>query len=500
MSYKAMIIAMITLAFLTAAGCTESSAIKKTDHLDLGEQMKSSAVFLNISAAPYMQVQPWKYSDITQRIGAGTAVGPYQIITLAQNVVDARLIKARVFGQNEYIPAKIKLVDYETNLCLIELDKNAMDAPLVPVKFIEDYSKGAELKYYWLPSTGNISTGRGYLSKAEIKGSQTSYSSYMQFILSNTSKPTSVGQTFFNGSKAIGIACWANDKGGAGLIPSTTINRFLNDAQQPQYNSIPIAGFSISPLLDPAIRRFLKMPADLTHGVYVEKIKNLGTACDVLQKDDCILAIDDNQLDAYGRFVHPTFEQTSYKHLIASKNTGDTITFTVWRDGQETQIQTPAKTFKADRMLIPYYEYDQQPQYMIVAGFIFQKLSRDYFAIWGDDFAGKVGPHIYSYYRNYAYKPTDQRKDIVILSYVLPADINLGYQQMLQLVVKTVNGVEITGIKDMQAAMMIDNDSKFHVIEFEMDHPTLVIRKDELQAANTKIAQTYGINKLANVK
>ena len=137
---------------------------------------------------------------------------------------------------------------------------------------------------------------------------------------------------------------------------------------------------------------------------------------------------------------------------------------------------------------------------MIVAGFIFQKLSRDYFSMWGDDWAGKIGPHIYNYYRNDAYKPTDERKDIVILSYVLPADINLGYQKMHQHVVGTVNGVEITGIKDMQRALAMESDSKFHVIEFEMDQPTLVIPKDELQAANMKIAQTYGINKLVNVE
>ncbi|MCK5563627.1 MAG: hypothetical protein KAJ07_00130 [Planctomycetes bacterium] len=500
MSYKATITTLTALAFLTIAGCTETAAVKENGRLDLSEQMKSSAVFLSISAAPYVQVQPWKYSDIAQRIGAGIAVGPYQVITPAKNIVDARLIKARVFGQNEYIPTKIKLIDYETNLCLIELDKNAMATPLVPVEFIADYSKGEELTYYWLPASGNLATGRGYLSKAEVQGSQTSYASYMQFVLSNTSKQTSIGQIFFNGKKAIGIACWTNDKGEAGLIPSATINRFLKSAQQPQYASIPVGGFAISPLLDPAIRKYLKMPEDLTHGVYIEKVFNLGTASDILQKDDCLLAIDGNQIDAYGRFVHPQFEQTSYRHLIAGKNIGEQIAFTVWRDGKEIQLQAVAKTFKADKMLIPFYEYDKQPQYMIVAGFIFQKLSRDYFAMWGNDFAGKVGPHIYNYYRNDAYKPTDKRRDIVILSYVLPADINLGYQKLAQLVVKTVNSQEITGIKDMQQALAIENDSKFHVIEFEMDQPTLVIPKDELQAADMKIAQTYGITQLAHIE
>ena len=492
MSYRTAIISILIIASLTAV----SSAAGP----DLSKQMKQSILFLNVSTAPYNQTQPWKYSDIGQRFGAAVAVGDYLVITPAKNVINAQFIKARRFGQNEFIPAKIKLLDYQANLCLLELDKDATGEPLTPVKFVEDYSKGAELQYYWLPASGDITTGRGYLRKAQIRGTSTSFSSYLHFVLSNTSKKTSIGQPYFNNKKALGIASQANSDNEAALIPSMVINRFLENAKKDNYQSIPVAGFDAKPLLDPAIRRFLKMPDDLKHGTYIEKVHNLGTGSDILQKDDCLLAIDGNTIDAQGQFVHKTFGQILFDHLIAKKNVGENIKFTVWRDGKKIELNTVAKTISPDQMLVPYHEYDKQPEYIITAGFVFQKLTRDYLSIWGDDWTGRVKPHIYNYYLNSAFKPTEDRNNIVVLSFVLPADVNLGYQNLRHLVVSKVNGKQIAGIKDMLEALQANSDPRFHVIEFEQFSPTVVIPLDKLDSINAAIAQNYGITKLTNIK
>jgi len=82
---------VLVLLGLNMAGCT------KTDRdAELTEEMKNSLVYLSVSAAGFEQFQPWKYSDISQQIGAGTAVGEYEVVTLASNVANAKLIKARI--------------------------------------------------------------------------------------------------------------------------------------------------------------------------------------------------------------------------------------------------------------------------------------------------------------------------------------------------------------------------------------------------------------------
>jgi hypothetical protein len=151
-------------------------------------------------------------------------------------------------------------------------------------------------------------------------------------------------------------------------------------------------------------------------------------------------------------------------------------------------------------MLVPYYEYDQQGQYVVVGGFVLQKLTRKYLAAWGSNWQGKADPHLYHYFREMAFKPSDERHDIVILNLVLPAEINLGYQSLLQLVVTKYNGMPIRSIEDIIAAQKLDPQGKFDVIEFENNNPTVVIPRDQLPQADALIAQRYNIEQLAHLE
>jgi hypothetical protein len=241
------------------------------------------------------------------------------------------------------------------------------------------------------------------------------------------------------------------------------------------------------------------MPESLTNGVYVADVYNLGTGHDTLKKGDVILKIDGNSLDPYGRFEHPKYEQISFDHLITGKNVGQNIVFEVWREGQKTEIQTDIKNFKASEMLVPYHEFDRQPEYVVISGFVFQKLTREYLAEFGRDMAGNSPSHLYYYYRDLAFKPTEERRDIVVLSYVLPSQFNLGYAGVGQSVVSRFNGMEIRSIKDIITAQKLNPESKYDVIEFELDDPVVVIAREQITTANIFVSQNYGVSKLSNL-
>ncbi len=466
------------------------------------ESMKKSLVYLEISSYGYEQLQPWRNTEIRQKRGVGCAVGDYEVITPAWNLIDAKLIKARVFGQNEYIPAKIKVIDYELDLAIVALDINAMTKPLKPVRFAEKFTRGAKLNYYWLDSTGQINTGQGYLDRAEVLGCPTSYTQFLNFVVTNTSKETGIGQPYGDGSKLIGITFWNNGTSEAGLIPSVIINSFLARVKEKgkDYQGVAVVGFSTEELLDPAVRKYLKMPADMQDGVQVTDIYSIGTGSDSLKAGDVILAIDGEKIDARGRFRHKAYNELSFHHLIISHNIGDEIEFDIWRDGGRQRIGVEAKNFDVGEMLVPYYEYDLQPEYVVSGGYVFQKLSRPYLNNWGKDWAGKVTPHLLYYYRNMAFKPSEERKDIVILSYTLPAPINLGYKDLRQIVVSKFNGMAISCIGDIIEAQKLNPDSKYDVVEFEFDNPTIVIPRNQLLQADMLIARNYGIRKLVNVE
>ena len=147
-------IALISLVVLSITGVSVKAGEDQTR-----EAMKESIVYLEISSYGYDQIRPWKNTDIQQKGGVGCATGTYQVITPAWNLTDAKLIKAKVSGQNEYIPATIKTIDYEIDLAILELEPNAMKKPLKPIKFEDKFQRGAKLNYYWLNANGSLFLG-----------------------------------------------------------------------------------------------------------------------------------------------------------------------------------------------------------------------------------------------------------------------------------------------------------------------------------------------------
>jgi hypothetical protein len=444
----------------------------------------------------------WKHPfTVTSKLSHGDikTLRKYEVLTTAWGVANLAYIKALRFGQNEFVGAKIKVVDYESNLCLIELDPNALSEPLKPLVFTEDYRKGAEVDFYWLSSDNRLYNGRGYLDRATVRKTNTSYEKRLHYLAANTSHRTGAGQVYCVDSEPIGIASWSNDRKEASLVPAETINRFLAAVASGDYEGFGSVGFTTSALLDPSMRSFLKMPASLKAGTYVTDVYNLGSGSDVLKKADVILTINGNALNSYGQFIHPKYELLDFHHLITSKTAGEKVLFELWRDGEKIQVRSEVKNFKASEMLVPYHEYDKQPEYIITGGFILQKLTRAYLAEWGDDWTGKVSPQLYHLYRELSFKPTPERSDIVILSYVLPASVNLGYSKLGQIVVKKYNGMTIRSVADILAAQKLNPESRYDVIEFEMDNPAVVIPREQLPAADMFIQRNYGIQKLLNV-
>ncbi|MBN1787825.1 MAG: hypothetical protein JW806_05460 [Sedimentisphaerales bacterium] len=466
---------------------------------DMTKSIRDSIVHLDISCYGYEQYQPWKNTGLSVGWSVGCAVGPNQVITVAQRLANAAQIKAKRFGQNEFIPAKIKVIDYECNLALIELDPNAMNKPLKPLTFSAKYKKGARVNFYWLSQTEQIYSGRGYIDRAGIGSSPIASARILDIMVSNVSDNTNSGQLFCIGNKPLGIACWSNDQD-VELIPAEIINRFLADAEDGHYDGIGTLGFDTTRLIDPALRKYLKLPENIQHGVYVSDVATIGTGSDVLKTGDVILSIDGFALSPYGKFTHPKYDILLLDYLVTSKTAGEKITFDIWRDGKNEEISTVAKNFNVYEMLVPWYDLDNQPEYYIIGGCVLQRLTKTYLAARGGNWAGSTNSHIYNYLLNEAFKPTDERKEIVLLSLVLPSDINLGYHGLRQFVVDSINGMKIRCMTDIPKALALKPEEKYDVIEFELDEPKIILDRNKMFQANMIIAQTYGIDKLANIR
>ena len=468
------------------------------DPIDLTESMKESLVYLEVSGVSWEQIQPWKQTSVSTVGTYACAVGPYEVLAAARPFANAVSVQARRYGQNEYIPASIKVIDYDYNLCLIELDKTAVDSLLKPIQFVDKYITRKDLSAYWLSSGGHLTNARATLDRVEIRYSNISFAKGLQYILTNPSRSTGSGEVYFLEHHPFGLGCWLRVRE-AGLIPPQSKTLLRAAPTQLPSRGFGVAGFETTHLLDPSVRKFLKMPDDIRHGVYVSSVFKMGTGSKELMSGDVILSIAKQTLNPYGRYLDPRYDRLGFEHLISKEEVGDTMEFVIWRNGKEESVEVLVRDIKAKDMLVPYYEYDRRPEYIVLAGFIFQKLTRDYLTIWGDGWQGKTPPHLYQYFRDHAFNPTEERSDIVILSYVLPTEANIGFQQLGRLVVKSFNKKKISSFQDILEAMTLSDGSPFHVIEFELDSPAIVIAKDKISQTDYQIRQLYGIPQLAYI-
>lgn len=466
---------------------------------DISNKLKNSVVYLQISYQGYEQYQPWKNKELTQGFAVGCAVAENKVVTLASNVANAAFIQARKADRNEFIQAKVLMADYESNLALVELDSNSLGQPLTPLKFSEKYRKGAGVSFYWLSASGQMYNGRGFLDRVTVDSASIFYSKTLLFVTAGISEATNLGQLYCLEDKPIGIASWSGKEKEADIIPGKVINRFLADFLDGDYDGIAMKGFETSNLLEPAMRKYLKVPDAIRHGVYICDVYTIGTGSDVLKSGDVLLSIDGYAINPYGRYKDKLFDTLPLDNLITGKTAGQKITFEVWRDEKIQIIEATGKKFDVPDMLVPWYEVDAQPKYAIIGGCVLQKLTRSYMMARGEDWEGMMEPHIYHYLVNESFKPSGERKEIVVLSYCLPASVNIGYHNMSQSVVDKINGMKIRSMSDIPEALAKNPESKFDVIEFEMDEPAIVLDRAQRKFEESSISQNYGIDKLINI-
>lgn len=140
-------------------------------------------------------------------------------------------------------------------------------------------------------------------------------------------------------------------------------------------------------------------------------------------------------------------------------------------------------------VLVPLDQYDVKPSYYIWGGLVFCPLTTDLLKICGANWRNDAPKDLVSMLdRNY----TDDRIDeVVLLTRVLAADLNRGYQDMATKVVKTVNGKQIHNLKEL---VKIVETAQTPFVSFEDQLGTrIVMDRARVQKEQGDILKTYGV-------
>jgi hypothetical protein len=232
--------------------------------------------------------------------------------------------------------------------------------------------------------------------------------------------------------------------------------------------------------------------------VVIIDVPQHSPTAETLKPRDVILEVDGLRIDNEGDYEDPLYghlmlEALSTRHRWA----GDRLPLAIWRDGAPLRVEYTLPPVGHSARLVPEAPADRSPEYLIVGGLIFQPLTRNYLRSWGGAWE-RSAPFRLSYFRTE--EPTPERPAVVILSSVLPDSLNLGYQELQQLILEHVNGQRVSDLRGLQNALADARDG-FHVFGFLAGESVQRIVLDAAQAgsATARILERYGIESAAEI-
>ena len=143
-----------------------------------------------------------------------------------------------------------------------------------------------------------------------------------------------------------------------------------------------------------------------------------------------------------------------------------------------------------DHRLVPMEEYDTTPTYYIYGGFVFSPVSKNFLQRWGDTWMRDAPNALLNIYQNNI--PEVEGEQVVLISRVLAAEINDGYQDISFWIVKNVNGQKIRSMQELVSAIE-SYTGTYTIFENEREQQ-VIINNERARAEHENILSIYRIS------
>jgi hypothetical protein len=273
------------------------------------------------------------------------------------------------------------------------------------------------------------------------------------------------------------------------MVPVPVINHFLEDIEDGKYGGIPEVGILTQSMENPDIRAKFGMTKKQA-GVLINRIYPGSPAKGILKPGDIILSIEGKNVENDGTIEFRKGERTSFGYLIQKKYIDDTVKIKILRDNKIVDIEIKLTKPVNFGRLVPYKRYDVAPTYYILGGMVFEPLTLNYLETFGNWRRRRILTNLNNYF--FYGKPTEDRREIIVLIRVLADKINVGYHDLANIVISHVNGKKISTMKDLVNAFE-EHNGKFHVIVGEQDY-MIVLDKKKVDESAQRILKKYKID------
>lgn len=468
---------------------------------DIGDAIPDTVVKIFVTYQKYDIANPWATKQVKTRSGYGCVLPGRKIITAADIVKDATIIEMEKNTQKRYFPARIEVFDYDLDLALLTVDDETFFDDLIPAVLEESVRLDQPVRFALFEDSKEVRAIPGKIVKIAVDEYLLTWQSFLLYKAAVNFEGRGGGwsEPVFSRGKLVGLTMdYSQDDQVAEIIPASIINRFLGAVREDAYIGVPFIGTSMATMRSPDFNRYLCVPRGRA-GPFVRKVYPGSSASGVLEKGDVLLSLDGKDIDADGYYLHPEWGKMDYRDLIGRLHyPGDLVEVEFVRDGRARTESMELKRFERAHELVPFYDYRAQPSYLIVGGLVIQELTRDYLREWGKDWEN-TGNKKYLY--NYFYREQENpslRARLVILNKVIPDKFNIGYHDMNDMVLRQVNGRNISRLEDVAEALRTP-EGKFHRFSLEESNQEIILPVSGLGAADKRMAENYRIDRLRNL-
>ena len=264
------------------------------------------------------------------------------------------------------------------------------------------------------------------------------------------------------------------------MIPYEIIRHFFDDIKDGKVDGFGSLGFLYMPLDNPDTRAFLKMKPGQT-GILIRKVfKEFGS--NVLQTGDVILSIDGKKIANNGNIRLTDGQPRFFNTLVSARQIGENVKVELLRNGEVLVSDIPVQ--KAPDKIEPYL-YDRHPEYYIIGGLVFTRLTSSYLLTFGKAYPP---PEIIQKDGEMRASPDDS---VVVLAQVLGDEVNVGYQNLDSLVLNSINGQKVHNLHEV-VEFVENSKNEYITFEFEGDIP-ITLNIGKLREATPKILDRYSI-------
>ncbi len=458
------------------------------------ERAKAGIVTLRVTGQEWNWKTPWAKQPPWTRTLTGLVVPGPRILVTSPAIGNQLLIEVQKMGRDQRTPARLTLFDPEGPLALVAVDDPAFWEGLAPLPIAERAPTSGDVTIHRWPRVGQFDSSAGDIR--QVRTGRHGFSRTTLLTLDvTTSADAGDGDVIVADGKVVGLATGKSGETAA-AIAAPVLRQFLASAAGPSYAGFARAGIGWQELTNPALRESLGLQPD-EGGVRLTRILPHGPAAGVLEVGDVVLEIAGVPLDPSGQFEHPLYGRQSFGLLLTDgRGPGDTLPVRILRGGERKTVSLTLTRMPADADRVPAYVVGRGPDYAVLGGLVFQDLSGPYLSTWGD-FNRRAPPRLLIANERDGLLPTPDRPRIVLLSSVLPDAVNLGYQDLRDLIVDKVNGRTVGQLEDVREAFR-ERQGGFHVIEFlpGQGPARIVLDVEEAQASAPRVRAAYGVTDL----